>query len=218
MNLESFTDYSLVNNRVLRVANGQTIPILGVGTVLICDNPRIELPGCLHVPGLQQNGLVSVSHLVAVTDSSVYFDKNGMRITMTGSIVINISPTNGLYVMSQDANCELSSQIDQNLKVDNHGLYCCDCTYYINCLCNYSNYKEITMEHTCSMIKSATDGGKVISDEYAYLSNALSLLHRCYGHLPLVVCINILLYVRLGGRLWTCGFFDNCINMFVPFA
>ena len=54
--IESFTDYSTVNNRVLKFDNGQAIPILGIGAVLIFESPRIELLGFLHVPGLHQKG------------------------------------------------------------------------------------------------------------------------------------------------------------------
>ena len=50
---------------MLNVANDQTIPVLGIATVLICEGPRIKHPGSLHVPGLRQKGLVSVSHLGA---------------------------------------------------------------------------------------------------------------------------------------------------------
>ena len=43
--IESFADFSPLNNRVLKIVNCRTIPIIGIGTVLICESPRVELPG-----------------------------------------------------------------------------------------------------------------------------------------------------------------------------
>ena len=56
----------------------------------------------LHVPGLHQKGILSVSLLGQVTDSNVYVNKSGMHITINGSIVIIILPAKGLYVLAED--------------------------------------------------------------------------------------------------------------------
>ena len=74
-NRENFINYMPISDRALKVASGQTIPILGMGTILLSENPRIELPGSLHVSGLQQTGLVSVHHLVQETDAEVLFTR-----------------------------------------------------------------------------------------------------------------------------------------------
>ena len=139
--------------------------------MLICNDPRIELPVSLHVPGLRQKGLATVHHLVQETDSSVLFTRKKAVITIDANIEINMSPTNGLFAWTQ------GTTTADNLEVGSYGLYSSCCHYYLSFIRDTSEFHERdTRERTqCKDAHSRAEGMTV---EYAFLSNALSVLQE----------------------------------------
>ncbi|CAN0896019.1 Retrovirus-related Pol polyprotein from transposon TNT 1-94 [Linum grandiflorum] len=70
-----FTTYSPISNRHIEVANGQHLPIAGIGRI---ETPTITLPNTLHVPRLVPN-LVSVGQLID-DGCVVAFGPNGCQV------------------------------------------------------------------------------------------------------------------------------------------
>jgi len=116
--------------------------------------------------------------ITALWVPTVLFTREKAVINIGGNIKISISPTNGLYTLTSGTNTEY------DLEVGLDGLYSCCCRYYHNFVRDSNEIHGVpTPEETQCEEGFNTLGGMIV--EHAYLSNALSLLHRCYGHIPI---------------------------------